>query len=458
MCGIVGFLQGHPLGSETEHVLRSMTDRLLHRGPDDSGLWMDEKAGMALGHRRLSIIDLSPAGKQPMRSACGRYVVSFNGEIYNFSELRRELEGLKHSFRGHSDTEVLLAAVSQWGLEKAVERFNGMFAFALWDRQARTLSLGRDRVGEKPLYYGRTGQAFVFASELKALAAFPGFKQEIDRDALALLLRYGYIPAPHCIFLGVHKLPPGMLLTVQAGEASQKPVPYWSLKDVTDRGMADPFLGSDGEAVAHLDGLLREAVQLRMVADVPLGAFLSGGIDSSTIVALMQAQSSRPIKTFSIGFHEGAYDEATFASGVARHLGTDHTELYITPAEAQAVIPRLPALYDEPFADSSQIPTFLVSELARRQVTVSLSGDGGDEVFGGYNRYFLGQRIWSGIRWMPKSVRVSAGRMLRALSPQMWNALFRGAGPVLPNWITVQNPGDKLQKLADVLAMDDPRS
>jgi len=456
MCGIAGILQPHQLNGNAHAVLRAMTDTLRHRGPDDSGVWMDEKAGIAMGHRRLSILDLSPAGHQPMVSGDGRYVITFNGEIYNFQALRRELESLQHVFHGHSDTEVLLAAVSQWGLEKAVERFNGMFAFALWDRQARTLSLGRDRLGEKPLYYGWTGGAFLCASELKALRAYPGFKEDIDRDVLTLFLRYGYIPAPYCIFRGFRKLPAGTLLTVRAGQTGAEPVPYWSLRDTAARGVADPYAGSEEDAVAHLDGLLREAVGLRMVADVPLGAFLSGGIDSSTVVALMQAQSSRPVKTFSIGFREGAYDEAKFASGVARHLGTDHTELYVSPAEAQAVIPRMPSLYDEPFADPSQIPTFLVSELARRQVTVSLSGDGGDEIFGGYNRYLLSRRIWNGIRWMPVAVRRGAGRALRALTPGAWDALFRQAGPVLPNSVAVQNPGDKLQKLAGVLTADHP--
>ena len=460
MCGIVGLLQPHALGGDARAVLRSMTYRLHHRGPDDSDVWLDERAGLGLGHRRLSILDLSPAGHQPMTSADGRYVMVFNGEMYNFDALRRELESLRHAFRGHSDTEVFLAAISQWGLEEAVRRFNGMFAFALWDRQTRTLFLGRDRLGEKPLYYGWAGTTFLCASELKALRAYPAFKAEINRDALALLLRYDYVPAPHSIYRGVYKLPAGTLLTVKPEDIGREPspVPYWSLQDVVERGAADPFLGTDDDAVAQLDELLRDAVKLRMVADVPLGAFLSGGIDSSTVVALMQAQSARPVKTFSIGFHETAYDEAQFASKVARHLGTDHTELYVTPAEAQAVIPRLPTLYDEPFADSSQIPTFLVSELARRQVTVSLSGDGGDEVFGGYNRYFLGQRIWGGIEWMPRAVRMGAGQALRALSPQAWNALFRRAGFFLPSSIKVQNPGDKLQKLADVLAMDNPRA
>jgi asparagine synthase (glutamine-hydrolysing) len=458
MCGIVGILQPRPLDGDARGVLAVMAETLRHRGPDDGDVWLDAGAGVGLGHRRLSILDLSPAGHQPMQSADGRYVIAFNGEIYNFQSLRQDLSSRGSRFRGHSDTEVFLEAVSQWGLEKAVGRFNGMFAFALWDRQTRTLSLGRDRLGEKPLYYGWIGGAFLCASELKALRAWPGFKEEVDRDILALFLRYGYVPAPHCIFRGIRKLPPGTLLSVRAGETGPEPVSYWSLRDVAERGVADPFQGSDDDAAAHLDGLLREAVGLRMVADVPLGAFLSGGIDSSTIVALMQAQSERPVRTFSIGFHEADYDEAGFARGVARHLGTDHTELYVTPAEAQAVIPRLPALYDEPFADPSQIPTFLVSQLARRQVTVSLSGDGGDEVFGGYNRYFLGQRIWSGVGWMPKSVRMGAGRMLRAFPPATWNRLFRRASPVLPNAVSVQNPGDKLQKLADVLAADHPRA
>ncbi len=467
MCGIAGFLQSPPLGREAEPVLRAMTDRLHHRGPDDSGLWMDAQAGIALGHRRLSILDLSPAGHQPMASADGRYVIVFNGEIYNFEELRAELACPPHpgplppvQWRGHSDTEVMLAAISRWGLEAAVRRFNGMFAFALWDRETRTLSLGRDRLGEKPLYYGWSGQAFLFASELKAIRAYPAFKEEVDRDVLALFLRYGYIPSPHCIFRGLRKLPPGTLLTVRADDAGREPepVPYWSLRDAVERGMADPFAGTEADAVAQLDGLLREAVRMRMVADVPLGAFLSGGIDSSTVVALMQAQSGRPVKTFSIGFHEDGYNEATFAGAVARYLGTDHTELYVTPAEARAVIPRLPTLYDEPFADSSQIPTFLVSELARRQVTVSLSGDGGDELFGGYNRYFLGQRLWKRISWVPTPARRGLGRALRAFSPRVWNTLFRRAAPFLPSHLQVQLPGDKLQKLADLMAMDDPRT
>ena len=451
MCGIAGIL-GHD-GGEFSPIAARMAEAIRSRGPDDSGVWSDPKAGIALGHARLSILDLSSNGHQPMVSADGRYVVSYNGEIYNFSELRRELETGGATFRGHSDTEVLLASISRWGVEAAVQRFNGMFAFALWDRQTRTLSLGRDRLGEKPLYYGWVGATFLFASELKALRAYPDFKPEIDRGAVALLLRYNYVPAPHAIYQGMYKLPAGTLLMVSSSAASSRPVPvpYWSLREVVERGVADPFAGSDEEACTQLDHLLSESVKLRMVADVPLGAFLSGGIDSSAIVALMQAHSPRPIKTFTIGFHEAAYDEARYARNVAGHLGTDHTELYVTPAQAQAVITQLPALYDEPFADASQIPTFLVSQLARRQVTVSLSGDGGDEIFGGYNRYVWGQRIWRNIAWMPRAMRALVGRMMYGLSPQAWDTLFGAAGFLLPQSFKVQHPGDKLQKLAGIL-------
>jgi len=460
MCGIVGLLQAGPLSRETHPVLRAMTDTLRHRGPNEGDVWLDENAGIALGHRRLSIIDLSPTGHQPMLSADGRYVIVFNGEIYNFEDLRCELSALGHAFRGHSDTEVLLAAVSQWGVEKAVTRFNGMFAFALWDRQARTLSLGRDRLGEKPLYYGWFGATFLCASELKALRAYTGFKPDIDRNALTLLLQFGYIPSPYCIFRGVQKLPAGTLLTIKATDVGceRRPIPYWSLQDVVAQGRIDPFIGTESDAIAHLDELLRGAVKLRMAADVPLGAFLSGGIDSSTVVALMQAQSDRPVKTFSIGFHEIGYDEAHHAGRVAQHLGTDHTELYATSAAAQAIIPRLPMLYDEPFADSSQIPTVLVSELARRQVTVSLSGDGGDEIFGGYGRYFLSQRVWNGIGWMPKPVRVGVSQALKAFPSYGWDRLFRLAAPILPDKFNVTNPGDKLRRLADVLMVNDRRA
>jgi len=439
-------------------VIKRMTDMLVHRGPDDSGAWVDTNSGIALGFRRLSILDLSPAGHQPMFSADGRYAIVFNGEIYNFAELRTELSALGHGFRGHSDTEMMLAAVCQWGLVPAVRRFNGMFAIALWDRQERQLHLVRDRLGIKPLYYGRAGQTFLFGSELKALRAHPAFRDEIDRNALALYLRHNAIPAPYTIYTNICKLLPGTILTLSGDQLHQIPVPapYWSAREVAEAGVARPFTGSDREAVRELDERLRLSVRERMVADVPLGAFLSGGVDSSTIVALMQAQSSRPVKTFTIGFQESGYNEAEYAREVARHLGTDHTELYVTPEQARAVIPRLPALYDEPFADSSQIPTFLISELARRHVTVSLSGDGGDELFGGYNRYSWAKKIWRTVGWIPASLRSHAAAALLRIPPASWDAAL--SGRFIPSRWRISEAGEKIRKIAESLPADSPES
>lgn len=462
MCGIAGFLDSvHQFSNrELQATTLKMVDTIRHRGPDDSGTWADAEAGIALGHRRLSIVDLSPEGHQPMQSFCGRYVISFNGEIYNFKALRSELKGYGHAFRGHSDTEVMLACISQWGLLSAVKRFNGMFAFALWDRRERTLHLVRDRLGEKPLYYGWMGTNLLFGSELKALRGHPHFYGDLDRDALALYVRHQYIPAPYSIYKGISKVQPGMIVTINATSGGGLPyfTSYWSARTAAEHGMANPFVGSEEDAIACLDELLRDAVKLRMEADVPLGAFLSGGLDSSTIVALMQAQSRRPVQTFTIGFHEDSYNEAHDAKAVARHLGTAHTELYVSPEEAMAVIPRLPALYDEPFSDSSQIPTFLISELARQDVTVSLSGDGGDELFGGYNRYFLGLNVWQKIGLIPLSVRTLAAKSLMMLSPDSWDAIIRRMGPVLPERIKQRLPGDKLHKLAEVLLTEVPEA
>jgi asparagine synthase (glutamine-hydrolysing) len=432
-----------------------MSNTLIHRGPDDEGYWQDAEVGIALGHRRLAIVDLSPFGHQPMVSADGRYIIVFNGEVYNFLELRRQLESLGHKFRGHSDTEVMLASVTQWGLHEAIQRFNGMFAFALWDQKEQLLHLGRDRLGEKPLYYGFLGQTFLFASELKALRVHPSFQTEINRDALALYFRYNYVPAPYSIYQGIYKLPPGTLLTCNGVETHPTPVPYWSVKEAAEFGIAEPFTGSELEAVAHLEAVLKDAVGLRMVADVPLGAFLSGGIDSSTVVALMQAQSSQPVKTFSIGFYEHAYNEAQYAKQVAQHLGTNHTELYVRPQEALAVIPKLPMLYDEPFSDPSQIPTFLVSQLARQHVTVALSGDGGDELFAGYNRYFLCRSIWQKIGWIPEILRHSTAGALTSISPQTWDRGLAHFSALLPMKLRQLALGDKLHKLADIIAVPD---
>ncbi|MEZ4561143.1 MAG: asparagine synthase (glutamine-hydrolyzing) [Thermomicrobiales bacterium] len=455
MCGITGFwVKPESTDATLRTLIATMTETLRHRGPDDAGVWTDAVNGAALGFRRLAIVDLSPAGHQPMTSESGRFEIIFNGEVYNFTALRQELVTLGHHFRGGSDTEVILAAVEEWGLAAAVQRFVGMFAIALWDRDLRRLHLVRDRLGIKPLYYGWFDGTFVFGSELKALAAHPAFQAEVDRDALTLYLRHGYVPSPYTIYEGVAKLPPGSMLTLRSHHERAEPETYWSAREVALAGARDPFTGSRQDAVAALDELLREAVALRMIADVPLGAFLSGGIDSSTVVALMQAQSSRPVRTFTIGFNEDGFDEATHAASVSAHLGTDHTELVVTPREARDVIPRLPWMYDEPFADSSQIPTFLVSQLARRHVTVSLSGDGGDELFGGYNRYFWGDAIWRRIGWAPRPARTIGGRALTTLSAETWDRGLLRLQPVLPGKLRQRTPGDKLHKLAEVLAVD----
>ncbi len=395
MCGICGFIQpGGLLSQETSSVLRRMSDQIAHRGPDDAAEWIDARHGVAFGHRRLAIVDLSPAGRQPMRSASGRYVIVFNGEIYNHLELREAL-GSGWTWRGRSDTESLLAAFEAWGVEETLRRAVGMFAFALWDAEQLTLVLARDRFGEKPLYYGRQGNVLLFGSELKALRAHPAFEGEIDQEALAAYLKYGYVPAPHSIYRGVHKLPPGSLVTFRADAAeSTVPTTYWNLEEAAEAGARTPFDGSDEEAVDELERLLERSIRGQLMSDVPLGAFLSGGIDSSTVVALMQGLTGIPVKSFTVGFSEGAYDESAAARDVARHLGTDHTELIVTPQEAQAVLPKLPDVYDEPFGDASAIPTFLVAGLAKRSVTVALSGDGGDELFAGYGRYRRTSLLW----------------------------------------------------------------
>jgi asparagine synthase (glutamine-hydrolysing) len=414
MCGIAGFLSGATLPDAAHQWLDSMTCKLAHRGPDDSDLWVDRGAGIALGHRRLSIIDLSPEGRQPMRSNSQRYVTVFNGEIYNFRELQAELLERGHRFRGHSDTEVMLAAIDEWGLEATLRRANGMFAIALWDQAERVLHLARDRIGKKPLYYGWAGTTLLFGSELKALLAFKDFNPQVDAQSLALFLRHNYVPAPWSIWRGVFKLLPGSMLSVSQTDANRGPSEhapleavkrYWDPQQVLSHALANPLTSDAGEITDRLDALIRDAVGLRMYADVPLGAFLSGGTDSSTTVALMQAQANRPVKTFSIGFHDPRHDEASEARAVAAHLKTDHTELYVTGEDALSIVPRLPGMFDEPFADSSQIPTFLVAQLARRSVTVALSGDGGDELFFGYGRYQRAMSVWAWHQRVPSPIR-----------------------------------------------------
>jgi asparagine synthase (glutamine-hydrolysing) len=411
MCGLVGFWSSLPRSIESSAaILRRMRGVLRHRGPDDEGEWIDVDSGIALGHRRLAVLDLSPAGHQPMVSHSGRYVVVFNGEIYNHNELRQRLPD--SHWHGSSDTETLLAAIEHWGLDSALRATVGMFAFAVWDTRARTLSLARDRLGEKPLYYGTHGRTLMFASELKAFGEHPDFSPTIDRGAVAHYVRRGYVRGPQSIFAGVRRLPPGTFARFGGATASAALSQYWSLEAVVAERISSPFSGTPEEAVDELERLIATAVEGQRLADVPLGAFLSGGVDSSTIVAVMQARAKSPVRTFSIGFTESSYDESAHARSIATHLGTDHVELTVTPADALGVIPRLPSVYDEPFADPSQIPTVLLASLARKEVTVALSGDGGDELFCGYERYATVARLWRRLAPVPRWVRRVLGRTL----------------------------------------------
>jgi len=452
MCGLTGFWQ--PEGGfepEMRALVRRMADTLVHRGPDDDGVWVEARDGVAFGFRRLAVIDVTPTGHQPMVSANGRYVIVFNGEIYNHRELRAEL--LRHGieFRGASDTEVILESLSFWGVEGTVPRLWGMFAMAIWDRHEKTLIFARDRLGKKPLYYTDAAGTVVFGSELKALRAHPLFKRDIDRSALAAYLRFGYVPAPLSIYQNVKKLLPGTYAVIREN-ASAEMHTYWSAEKVAREGTSNHAFLSEEDAAAELERLLKDAVARRMISDVPLGALLSGGIDSSTIVGLMQCLSSRPVKTFTIGFDVPEYNEALSAKAIARHLGTEHTELYASPADALAVIPRIPDLYDEPFADSSQIPTYLVCALARQHVTVSLSGDGGDEVFGGYIRYTVAGSIAEMLRYLPMPMRKKIAGTIRAVPVSTWNRWVGKARPVLPKRWRVHLPGDKIYKLSELLS------
>jgi asparagine synthase (glutamine-hydrolysing) len=452
MCGIAGLWSGaRPPHDELAALVDRMRDAIAHRGPDGEGSWVDARRGIGLGHRRLAIQDLSPLGRQPMASHSDRYVLTFNGEVYNFLELRQQLEARGATFRGHSDTEVMLAAFEAWGIVPAVGRFVGMFAFALWDAEEQRLWLARDRLGIKPLYVARVGSALAFGSELKALLQVPGFPRQVDRSVLAAYLRYNCVPGRKAIWEGVTHLLPGTLLEYRDPEREPVEHTFWSAEQIARAGLAEPWLGSEADALEQLEQTLSDAVRLRMLSDVPLGAFLSGGIDSSTVVALMQKQSSRPVRTFSIGYREAAYDESVHARAVAAHLGTDHTELYVSSQDALDVIPRLPELYDEPFSDSSQIPTHLVSKLARAHVTVALSGDGGDELFGGYNRHLWAPRLWRRLGQVPSPVRRVLGRSLRSVPPWATDGLLERVGPALPRRLRLRVPGEKLHKLGRVL-------
>lgn len=455
MCGVAGLISAEPI---EEGLLRRMADVIAHRGPDDSGTWLSQDRQVGLGHRRLSIVDLSPLGHQPMASADGRFVIAFNGEIYNHAELRAELnaDGSGPEWRGHSDTETLVEATARWGLRQALEKSVGMFALAVWDRQERRLHLARDRFGEKPLYFGWVGSDFVFASELKSLRAHPRFDNEVDRRALRLYASRGYVPAPLSIYRHIYKLAPGTVLAAGLNVAAQRPsgppIPgeamsglvlqrYWSYREVQQQGLASQ-IPSEAEALERLEQAMAAAIGGQSIADVPVGAFLSGGIDSSLVVGLYQKYSSRKVRTFTIGFEEEAFNEAHHAKAVAAHFGTEHHERYVTFREAQEVIPLLPAMYDEPFADSSQIPTHIVSRFAREQVKVALSGDGGDELFGGYNRYFGSARLWSGMKRLPRPLRMAVGRSLGQVPPSAWD----GMAGLLPQGRRPPYFGSKVQK------------
>lgn len=456
MCGIAGFWRPSGLDEGSAARLEAMTRAIARRGPDAAGAWIDRDRGVALGHRRLAVIDLSESGAQPMASADGRYTIVYNGEIYNFQDLRVRLEeeGAAPRWRGHGDTEVLLAAISAWGIDLALAAVNGMFAFALWDRQTGQLTLARDRMGEKPLYYGWAGQGaqrtLLFASDLAALHACPACERTIDDRAVALLFRFGHIPDPWSIYAGISKLRPGTCVTL-AADGSENARAYWdSLTEYAHAAGEGRFTGTAEDAVDRLEEILGRAIMRQAEADVPLGTFLSGGIDSSTVTALLQKHSAQPVKSFSIGFTENTYDESPHARAVARHLGTEHHELIVSPEHVQNSIPLLPGIYSEPFADSSQLPTFLVAQMARGEVTVALSGDAGDELFAGYNRYVYANSTWPCLRLIPRPLRALAGRGMTAVSPGGWDALL--ARPLAGRMVGV---GEKLHKAADVLASAD---
>lgn len=453
MCGVFGYLNYSYQTDKNDYLLRDMKLELLNRGPDSTGEWLDPVAGYAVGHVRLAILDVSPAGAQPMQAVSGRWVLAFNGEIYNHLQLRADLDkaSLAPAWRGHSDTETLLAGFDAWGIRATIEKCVGMFAMAVWCRQTQSLTLVRDRLGEKPLYFGWQGQGsqavFLFGSELKALRAHPAFAAEIDTQALGSYMQNMAVAGTRSIYKGIRKVPPGTILTLSRQNPDPVVTRYWSVEQAAAQGVANRFAGTTTQAVDALEALLKDAVAQQMVADVPLGAFLSGGVDSSTIVALMQAQSVRPVKTFSIGFHEQAYNEAKHAKAVAGHLGTDHTDLYVTAQQAMDVIPRLPRLYDEPFADSSQIPTFLVSQMTGQHVKVALSGDAGDELFAGYNRYELTASFWPKLAGVPQPLRQLAAWGLTRFAPDTLNR-WASHTPLAKRWANV---GDKLHKGAGVM-------
>ena len=459
MCGITGFITSSNNRKLHSKVIQGMVDKLEHRGPDDHGFWVDDSGQVALGHRRLAILDLSKSGHQPMHSETRRYILSFNGEIYNHLEIRKNLQESSMNtikWDGHSDTETLLKAFEHWGVKKTIKASTGMFAFALWDKKEKKLFLSRDRLGEKPLYYGWQGDTFLFGSELKSLKSNPDFIGEVDRNSLTLFIRYNYVPSPYSIYQGINKLPPGNLL--QFDQSSNKVVslePYWLLSDIAINGEKTPLRCSDSEALSLLESCLGDAVEGQHLSDVPLGAFLSGGVDSSLIVSLMKSRSKNPVKTFTIGFNESDFNEAKHAKSVANHLGTEHSEIYVSANDALNVIPTLPTLYDEPFADSSQIPTFLVSKIAKEKVKVVLSGDGGDELFGGYNRYLWSRSLLNKTSLIPNLARQGVSSVLTSIPSKYWDSMNNSISGFFPPKYRTKLIGDKIHKIARLISVED---
>ena len=458
MCGIVGILSRVSGCHSIEDTIALMADTLAARGPDSSGYWIDPTHTLALGHRRLSILDLSTSGNQPFHSHCGRYVLVYNGEIYNRLELRSQLEaqGLAPPWRGTSDTEILISAFSAWGLIETLQRSRGMFAIALWDRAQHELILVRDRIGEKPIYYGFTGHDFVFASQLKAIRAHPASDLAVDHSALSLMIRHGYVPAPYSIYRNIYKLRPGYLLRVRLDCSLNEPEPWWDFSAAVHQSFLDYPIGGVAHTIDELDNVLSASIADQIDADVPIGALLSGGIDSSIVVALMQKLSNRPVRTFTVGFNESDYDESRSAMSVSKALGTDHTELFVNSNQALELIPRLPDIYDEPFADSSQVPTILISSLTKQHVTVCLSGDGGDELFAGYNRYLWASKVWRRLNHLPFRLRRLFSLSIYGLPASFINYPLSVVNNILPHSLRVSNPTDKFLKLISVLSVSSP--
>ncbi len=457
MCGLVGFWQNGG-GHEQENIVSAMAEKLTSRGPDDKGVWLNPELGVALAHRRLAILDLTSAGHQPMISESGRYVLVYNGEIYNHLDLRHELEekGSAPNWRGSCDTETLIAGFEKWGIERTLLRTKGMFAFALWDQSKHSLTLGRDRLGEKPLYYGLINGIFFFASELRALKAHPSFDTEIDRKALNLFMQFGYVPTPYSIYKNIRKLEPGCTINFSSPSDVPETQPYWSAEDIIIQGLRNPFCGTQQEGIDELEKLLLNSVKQQMLADVPLGVFLSGGVDSSLVTCLMEAQTSHPVHTFSIGFHEKEYNEAENSKEVANYLGTKHTEFYITPKDALEAIPKIPSIFSEPFSDSSQIPTYILSKLARQHVVVALSGDGGDELFGGYNRYTSIHKFWKYLSLVPPPARRLLAWIVLSFSPDSYDKMLGSTQNWIPHHMKIKDIGNKLHKSAQAISARTP--